>query len=62
MANIEKIAYDSLDILLNIYKEKSKWLNSIGKPMWNPAFLGRGAFFKKYPNPERVVAFIGMNQ
>ena len=59
MAGIGKITYDRIDILLNMYKEKSKWLESIGKPMWNPAFLEKDAFFQKYPNPECFLAFIG---
>lgn len=54
---IEKISYEKLDILLEMYREKAEWLNKIGQPMWDIKFLEKNAFIKKYDNPECFIAY-----
>lgn len=58
MIQIKQIDYDKLEILLDMYREKANWLNSIGLPMWNIEFLEKEAFIKKYENPKCFIAYI----
>lgn len=58
MLKIEKIGYDKLENLLSMYREKAKWLNKIGKPMWNMEFLEKSKFIKKYNDPECFIAYL----
>lgn len=59
MLRIEKINHDKLEILLSMYREKAEWLIKIGKPMWNPEYLDKESFIKKYPDPECFIAYKG---
>lgn len=58
MLKIEMINYDSIEVLLNMYREKSKWLEDTGKPMWNMEYLQKETFIMKYNEPECFVAYI----
>lgn len=40
-------------------RERAEWLADTGRPMWNPAYLERGAFLAKYSNPRCFLAMDG---
>lgn len=53
---ISKIAAEEIEILLELLREKADWLIKIGKPMWNPEYLSKEEFLKKYINCEMFIA------
>ncbi len=61
MLQIKQIDYNKLEILLNMYREKAKWLESIGQPMWDMKYLEKETFIEKYKNPECFIAYIDGN-
>jgi len=58
---LEKIEYSKIEELLVLLRERSKWLESIDKPMWNPAYLDSDSFIQKYQNPSCFLAKEGEN-
>lgn len=53
---ISKNAVEEIEILLKLLLEKANWLIKIGKPMWNPKYLSKEEFLKKYSNCEIFIA------
>lgn len=59
MLKIEHIDYSRIEELLEILREKSRRLEQMGQPMWNPAFLKKEAFIEKYNSPDCFLAYEG---
>ena len=53
---ISKIAEEEIEVLLELLREKANWLIKIGKPMWNPEYLSKEEFLKKYIDCEMFIA------
>lgn len=53
---ISKITEEEIELLLELLREKADWLIKIGKPMWNPEYLSKEEFLKKYINCEMFIA------
>lgn len=45
---IQQINEEKIEILLDILRKKADWLIKIRKPMWNPKFLSKEEFLRKY--------------
>ncbi|BCN29314.1 GNAT family N-acetyltransferase [Anaeromicropila herbilytica] len=52
---IKEIAEERIEILLELLREKADWLIKIEKPMWNPKYLSKEEFLKKYNNCKMFV-------
>ena len=53
---ISRITEEEIELLLELLREKADWLIKIGKPMWNPKYLSKEEFLKKYINCEMFIA------
>lgn len=52
---IQEITEEKIEILLELLRKKANWLIKIGKPMWNPQYLSKHEFLKKYANCKMFV-------
>jgi GNAT superfamily N-acetyltransferase len=52
---IKEITEEKIEILLELLRKKANWLIKIGKPMWNPQYLSKQEFLKKYTNCEMFI-------
>ncbi len=56
---IEQINYERLEELLELMRERAKWLESINQPMWNLQYLEQEKFIEKYQQPACFLASDG---
>ena len=59
MLQIEQINYERLEELLELMRERAKWLESIDQPMWNLQYLEPQKFIEKYQQPACFLACDG---
>ncbi|WP_160690912.1 GNAT family N-acetyltransferase [Clostridium sp. C2-6-12] len=52
---IKEITEEKIEILLELLRKKANWLIKIGKPMWNPQYLSKQEFLKKYTSCEMFI-------
>ncbi len=56
MLEMREIPHEDMEELLDMMRERSRWLEETGRPMWNPDYLRREVFLEKYHNPRCFLA------
>jgi hypothetical protein len=57
MFHVEAIGYDRIEELLDIMREKARWLNSTNRAMWDVSKLTKEALIERYDFPK---PFLGL--
>ena len=62
MFHVEKLGYDNIEELLDIMREKAKWLIKNDRGMWDISKLNKEAIIQRYDYPELFVSYENKNK